>query len=179
MGRRSGQVATDEPGRPDGSFSRAAGERAVDAVLGANPFVRIDPTETLAATGKLAVRALSRPRFLLTKAQALAAKTRAIVAGGGDPIAPPDRQFADPSWQESAVYRRWLHAYRVLERELKGLPDQLPLGTKDAAKARFLLSAVADALAPTNLLMGNPTALRRARDTRGLSVVAGARNFVR
>lgn len=153
------------------AVSKEVGDRAVDALLGANPIVRVDPTETLAATGKVAVRALTQPAFLWRKA-------RAIAAGDGDAPAPSDRRFADPSWQTNVVFRRWLQAYRILERELKSLPDEVSVDEHAADKARFLLSLVADAVAPTNLLLGNPAALRRARETRGRSLVAGARNFV-
>jgi polyhydroxyalkanoate synthase subunit PhaC len=40
------------------------------------------------------------------------------------------------------------------------------------------VSLLADALAPTNVLLTNPAALKRAFDTGGRSVVAGARNCV-
>jgi polyhydroxyalkanoate synthase subunit PhaC len=154
------------------------GDRAVDAVLGANPFVRADPTETLAATSKVAARALTRPRFVLRKVRELAGEGRAILIGDGESPARGDRRFADPSWQTSFFYRRWMRAYLVLERELKRLPDEVPVDERDAGRARFALSVLADTLSPTNLLVGNPTALRRARETRGRSLVAGARNFV-
>jgi polyhydroxyalkanoate synthase subunit PhaC len=144
-------------------------DRAVDAVLGANPFVRVDPTETLAATGKVALRALARPRYVLRKARAVL---------DGDAAAPTDRRFADPSWQTNVVFRRWLQAYRALERELKSVADEVAVDEHAADKARFVFSMLADALAPTNLLVGNPAALRRARETRGRSLAVGARNFV-
>jgi polyhydroxyalkanoate synthase len=153
--------------------SRELGNEAVDAVLGANPFVRVDPTETLAATGKVAARALGRPALLWREARALAG---AVLTGGGP--TPADRRFADPAWQTNPVYRRWLQAYRILERDLKSLPDEVRVDANDADKARFLLALVADAAAPTNTLAGNPAALRRARETRGRSLVAGARNFL-
>jgi poly[(R)-3-hydroxyalkanoate] polymerase subunit PhaC len=159
------------------TVSREVGDRAVDAVLGANPFVRVDPTETLAATGKVAARALARPGFLLRRARALAGESRAILSGDGGAV-PADRRFADPSWQTNPFYRRWLQAYLLLERELKSLPDKVAMEGKEADKARFLLSLIADAMAPTNWLVGNPAALRHARETRGRSLVAGARNFI-
>jgi polyhydroxyalkanoate synthase len=154
------------------------GERTVDAVLGANPFVRADPTETLAATGKVIGRALTRPDFVWRKARAIAAESKAIVAGDSEASARDDRRFADPSWRTNAFFRRWQQAYGLLERELKSLPDAVSVDEQAADKARFLLSLVADAVAPTNWLVGNPAALRRARETRGRSVIAGTRNFV-
>jgi polyhydroxyalkanoate synthase len=153
------------------------GTRAVDAVLGANPFVRVDPTETLAATGKVVARAVTRPRFVWRKSRAIAAEGGAIVAGRHEDT-PGDRRFADETWRTNVFFRRWLQAYGMLERELKRLPDEVPVDEDTADKARFLLSLMADAVAPTNLLFGNPSALRRARETRGRSLVAGARNFV-
>jgi poly[(R)-3-hydroxyalkanoate] polymerase subunit PhaC len=161
-----------------GTVSAEVGDRAVDAVLGANPFVRIDPTQTLAATGKVAARALTRPRFLWRKARMQAGEGRAILSGEGATPARGDRRFADASWQTSFFYRRWLQAYLLLERQLKSLSDEVAVDERDADRARFLLSLLADALAPTNLLLGNPAALRRARETRGRSLIAGARNFV-
>jgi poly[(R)-3-hydroxyalkanoate] polymerase subunit PhaC len=163
---------------PTDAAAREVGDKAVDAVLGANPFVRIDPTETLAAAGKVAARAGTRPTFLWRKARTLAAEARAILAGDGNGSAPRDRRFVDPSWQTNGLYRRWMQAYLVLERELKSLADEIPIDDQDADKARFLLSLLADAIAPTNTLVGNPTALRRARETRGRSLLAGARNLV-
>jgi polyhydroxyalkanoate synthase subunit PhaC len=162
----------------NGATTPEVADRALDAVLGANPFVRIDPTETLAATGKVAARALTRPGLMWRKARGLAAESLALLAGESDTSRPGDRRFADPSWQTNFFYRRWMRAYLALERELKSLPDEVSVDGKDADKARFLLSAVADAMAPTNILVGNPAALRRARETRGRSLVAGARNFV-
>jgi polyhydroxyalkanoate synthase len=152
-------------------MTRDVGERAVDAVLGANPFVRADPTETLAATGKVVVRALTRPAFVWRKA-------RGVLGGEHGAHAEGDRRFADASWRTNPFFRGWLRAYRVLERELKSLPDEVSVDDHAADKARFVLSLVADAVAPTNVLVGNPTALRRARETRGRSLVAGARNLV-
>jgi polyhydroxyalkanoate synthase len=154
------------------------GTRAVDAVLGANPFVRVDPTDTLAATGKVLARAATRPRFVWGKARGIAAEGGAIVAGRHDADGSGDRRFADASWRTNVFFRRWLQAYAMLERELKSLPDEVPVDEHTADKARFLLSLVAEAVAPTNVLVGNPSALKRARETRGRSLVAGGRNFL-
>jgi polyhydroxyalkanoate synthase subunit PhaC len=46
-----------------------------------------------------------------------------------------------------------------------------------AAKARFLLGILTSAAAPTNFLVGNPSALKRLVDTSGTSLVHGTRNW--
>ena len=51
-------------------------------------------------------------------------------------------------------------------------------GTR-AEQARFAANIVASAAAPTNFLVTNPAALKRAFDTGGMSLARGARNFAR
>jgi polyhydroxyalkanoate synthase len=56
--------------------------------------------------------------------------------------------------------------------------DAVGFESIDRQRAHFLLGLVTDALAPSNFLLGNPSALQRARETRGGSLVKGARNFI-
>jgi len=48
----------------------------------------------------------------------------------------------------------------------------------DVERARFAVNALTSALAPTNTLLGNPAALKRAFDTAGGSVLRGLGNLV-
>ena len=54
--------------------------------------------------------------------------------------------------------------------------DEVELDTKSRARAHFAMSLLTEALAPTNFLLTNPNAMAKAAQTRGQSVVAGARN---
>ena len=68
----------------------------------------------------------------------------------------------------------------VVSRDAKVLldsVDDVDLDAKSADRARFALMQVTEAAAPTNNLLTNPAALRRAIDTRGRSLVAGARHL--
>ena len=47
----------------------------------------------------------------------------------------------------------------------------------DVERARFAVNALTSALAPTNTLLGNPAALKRAFDTAGASVLRGLGNL--
>src|SRR4029079_2757866 len=53
-----------------------------------------------------------------------------------------------------------------------------PVAPDVARKAAMFVDFVLDALARTNFLPSNPAALKRAFDTAGGSVVAGARQFL-
>ena len=91
---------------------------------------------------------------------------------------PGDRRFADVTWQQNpaffALRATYLAACTLGE-------DVLEAGAGDRVrdpKARLAYRFVADSLAPTNFLLTNPAALRRAGETGGRSVVSGAANFV-
>jgi polyhydroxyalkanoate synthase len=69
-------------------------------------------------------------------------------------------------------------SYLVFRRLAEDLVAAGELDEPTRAKAAFAVSLLADALAPTNLLLTNPAALKRAFETGGRSVFVGARNFL-
>jgi polyhydroxyalkanoate synthase len=91
---------------------------------------------------------------------------------------PDDRRFADPAWAGNPAFFAIRQAY-LAARQLSA--DLLAAGSGDPvadAKADLAAGFLMDALAPTNFLPTNPAAIKRALDTGGLSVLAGARNFL-
>jgi polyhydroxyalkanoate synthase subunit PhaC len=95
------------------------------------------------------------------------------------PVDERDKRFADPSWEDNpgffALRQAYLAARRLSEDLMAAAGQDDPV--KDQ-KARFAADFVFDALAPTNFLPTNPAALKRAFETGGASVLAGARNFL-
>src|SRR5262249_55413095 len=104
----------------------------------------------------------------------------ARIASGGSELAPDekDRRFTDPAWQESAAYRALAQCYLAWSHALDRLVDDVKLEERDAARARFVVALLVDAMSPTNSLGGNPAALKRLVDTGGMSLVHGLENFV-
>ncbi|MGW0246592.1 PHA/PHB synthase family protein [Nocardia goodfellowii] len=89
-----------------------------------------------------------------------------------------DPRFADPAWK-SYVALRLLHtSYRSVTALLVEAANVLPLARADRLVVRSLIQMANEAAAPPNFLLTNPTALRKAVQTRGRSVMAGARNFL-
>jgi polyhydroxyalkanoate synthase len=84
-----------------------------------------------------------------------------------------DKRFTDPAWRDNPFYRMWMETYLAWCNGLGQLVDNAGLEPTDARRARFGLGLLTDALAPTNTLLGNPTALRKFFDTGGTSVVRG------
>ncbi len=91
--------------------------------------------------------------------------------------APKDRRFSDPAWEERPWFLAQRQAYLAWSRSMRDLPAAAGLHGPEARKAGFAVDLVVDSLAPTNFLWGNPTALRKAVDTKGASVVSGLRNL--
>src|SRR5581483_3467694 len=88
-----------------------------------------------------------------------------------------DRRFADPAWAENPVYRRVLQGYLGAAAVAGDTVGRLGLDPKSEERGRFVVGQVVDALAPTNTLLGNPAALKRAAATRGASLAKGARQL--
>jgi len=88
---------------------------------------------------------------------------------------PGDRRFADPAWAGNPLYRRLLQGYLGAAAVADDTVGRLGLDHKSEERGRFVVEQVVDALAPTNTLLGNPAALRRAVATRGASLAKGAR----
>jgi polyhydroxyalkanoate synthase len=132
-------------------------------VLGANPFVGLTRRQVAAALGRLLQRVAVEPRVAAALALSAARELGKVVIGRSD-IAPDhkDKRFADPAWAANPLYHRLLQAYLVQRRALSQLVDKVQLTPKSRERARFAMSLLTEAAAPTNTLLGNPTALARA-----------------
>ncbi len=150
----------------------------VQIAQGANPFVGMTPRHMVAAAARWAGAASRHPLVLTSEGLKWAGEQARVVAGVSEVTPDPkDKRFADPAWK-NPVWRRVAQSYLVSATSLLSSVDQVGLDPKSAARARFALGQVVDAAAPTNSLAGNPVALRRAVDTRGRSLVDGAKHFV-
>jgi polyhydroxyalkanoate synthase subunit PhaC len=160
----------------------AAGDTfdAVDPpVLGANPFVGLTRAQVASAVGRLLQRVVVEPGVVVAKGLDAARQLVEVMIGRSD-VAPArrDKRFTHPAWSSNPLYRRFLQTYLVESRALLGLVDDVDLDPKSRERARFAVSLVTEAVAPTNTLVGNPSALAKAVETRGRSLVTGVRHFL-
>ncbi|MGH2995735.1 MAG: PHA/PHB synthase family protein [Gaiellaceae bacterium] len=89
----------------------------------------------------------------------------------------PDARFADPAWETNPGFYGLRQCYLLWARTMK----ELAAAANDeelGGKAEFAVGQMVDALAPTNFLVGNPAALKRAFETGGASVTRGVARFV-
>jgi polyhydroxyalkanoate synthase len=105
------------------------------------------------------------------------------IAWGRSDVAPAkgDRRFTDPTWTSNPVFRMIQQSYLASAGAMDRIVAEMGDGRSDARaeQARFAANIVISAAAPTNFLMSNPAAIKRAFDTGGMSLARGARNFAR
>jgi polyhydroxyalkanoate synthase len=149
----------------------------IEALFDSLP-IGLSPSQSAAAAGRVTRTVVRQPRALLRRTARLLWEETKVVAGRSD-VEPDrkDRRFADDAFEDSALYRRIMQWYLAWNRELYALLGDLDLDEKSTERARFLMGLVTETVAPTNTLLGNPAALRRARETRGRSLVDGLRHL--
>ncbi|MEO8265269.1 MAG: alpha/beta fold hydrolase [Ilumatobacteraceae bacterium] len=150
----------------------------IPPILGANPFVGLTGRQIAAALGRLAQRVVVEPGVI--GAHILETSRQLLEVGiGRSDVAPQhgDKRFIDGPWTNNPLYHRVMQTYLVQRGSVLRLVDDVELDHKSRERARFALSLFTEAAAPTNTLLGNPTALAKAVQTRGRSLVDGLRHF--
>jgi polyhydroxyalkanoate synthase subunit PhaC len=150
--------------------------QVVDAVGGTEP-VTVPSAVELAASLALV---LAQGSAVGHEAKTLGAELVRIGLGRSE-VEPKrgDWRFRDETWQNNPVYHRVAQSYLAACRTADNLVDCLEeRDWSHAEKARFLMGIVTSTAAPTNVLVGNPAAMKRARQTRGASLARGFTNWL-
>ena len=164
--------------QPDNTVSHPE-EAAVDSTLALNPVVGFGLGDVLRAGANVLRQGLLQPAIGFEHTTRLWQESVRILFGASDTAPDPkDGRFRDPAFREQPIYKRVAQNWIALERGIHEWVDAVGFESIDRERAHFLFGLLTDGLAPTNFLLGNPSALKRARETRGLSLVNGARQFI-
>jgi polyhydroxyalkanoate synthase subunit PhaC len=90
-----------------------------------------------------------------------------------------DQRFSDEAWRTVPYFRMLGQSYRLFEMWMGKMYESMDASWQEKARARFAADVITAALSPTNYLGTNPAALRKAAETGGLSLVAGAQNMLK
>jgi polyhydroxyalkanoate synthase subunit PhaC len=169
--------------------ARQAAEAAIAALAPeASEFASLDAAGFGEATASVLMRAARHPldvaaamtRYsasLLRIGPVATARWFGLEAEAPVPAA-SDKRFADRTWSDNPAFFAIRQAYLAavqLNRDLLAAGAGDP---KADLKAELATGFLLDVLAPTNFLFTNPAALKRAFETGGTSLAAGAANFV-
>ncbi len=166
-----------EKPRPDIDTNASGQQREGGIPL--NAALGIDGKAFLDTWGEIFETSMQQPNAVWQAAQSFLGDAADIVLGRSH-LSPAanDKRFDDPAWQENAVYRRLGQAYVAWTNSLDEWLTASGLEGMQRERARYVLEAAKDVLAPVNTLPGNPEALRQVRDTRGRSILTGIQNFI-
>jgi polyhydroxyalkanoate synthase subunit PhaC len=131
------------------------------------------------STLRFALGLARRPQAVALRGATLAGEL-ASIAAGRSAIAPgrKDRRFADPAWTSNPLLSRTVQAYLAAAGTAESLLDDADLDWRDNERIRFVLSNLIDAAAPSNNPLISPVAWKALVDSRGRSVLRGARSLV-
>ena len=150
-----------------------------DHILTLNPMVGASMEDLAKSTAQVMQAAMRQPMVAAQHAMQLNGELVKVLFGSSDyEPAPKDRRFADAQFEDSPFYSRIAKSWMAWQASVNDWIEAIGFEGEDLDRARFVASIATDALAPTNFLFGNPSALKKAVDTRGASLAAGLRNVV-
>jgi polyhydroxyalkanoate synthase len=154
-------------------------QNATDSLLGPNPFIGLTRQEIFDACLQVLERAIRQPASVVINSAAFNMELLRVLIGTSE-LQPEkgDKRFVNERFNSGRVYRRAMQAYLAVVKALNTWLDDLELDPKNTARARFLLSLLTDALAPTNNVLGNPDAVQKLLNTRGRSALKGLSNLI-
>lgn len=142
---------------------------------------RVETAVDLAASlAQFYAAALTQPAKAMTQSLAAGQELMKSFTGTSD-IQPDkgDKRFRDPVWTSNPGYKLLMDSYLAWSGSLTKWVDSLDVPARDKLRVKLVSSLVTDALAPTNALLSNPTAMKATLDRGGKNLLAGLQNLVR
>ena len=132
------------------------------------------------STLRLAAALARRPKTVASEGGALTAELTKVVSGRSELAPhPKDARYAHPAWSENPILRRAVQAHLAVSAAAEKLVAKAELDENSAHRVTLTVGNLLDATAPSNNVVLNPAALRTAVDTKGVSLMRGARNLAR
>jgi len=153
-------------------------QKASESILGPNPVIGV-PTRDLISTARLVLRQTVRqPVHSLKHIGRLGLALKDVMIGrSGLAPAADDKRFADPTWSQNPLYRRYMQGYLAWRKELNTWISNADLSERDISRAQFVIALMTEAMSPTNTAL-NPAALKRFFETGGKSLFDGMTHLV-
>ena len=153
------------------------GEGAAENTVALNPIVGLAREDLIGAVGVMLRETAGRPVKTLKHLKKFGGEVVRIVRNQSELAPDPkDKRFADPTWRTNPLYKASMQYYLAVRSGMNGWMEELDFDEHERARASFVTGMVLDALAPTNSLIGNPSAIKKAFETNGGSLIRGLKN---
>lgn len=142
-----------------------------------SPLIGLAREDLIGAVAMLLRETATKPDKVMRHMQDFGADVMKIVTGKSE-LTPDakDKRFKDVAWTFNPFYRAGVQYYLAVQAGTQRWIDDLELDELERNRARFVSGMILDALSPTNSLAGNPSAIKRAIDSGGLSLMKGLQN---
>ena len=153
------------------------GGGATENTSGLNPMIGIAREDLLGAVAVMLRETAGRPVKTLKHLKAFGSDVVDIVTQKSELApSPKDKRFMDAAWQANPLYKGAMQYYLAAQKGMNAWIQDVEFDDLERARASFITGMVMDSVAPTNTLIGNPSALKKAFETGGVSLVRGLQN---
>ncbi len=141
------------------------------------PLIGVAREDFVSAVALLLRETASDPSRFIRHGTAMAQDMVKIMTGKSELAPDPkDKRFMDPAWQYNPFFRAGAQYYLAVQKGMKSWLEELELDELERNRANFIANIILDGLAPTNTLVGNPTAQKQIINSGGLSLIKGLQN---
>ena len=154
-------------------------EDAERTTLAFNPILGLQTNDLAGAAATVMKAMISQPTVAAKAWMGFMGTLAGIVTGNVDARPDPrDKRFADPTWGKSKLHTGLWQTYMAWSKSLNEFVETAEFSDADRQRAQLVSSILIDAMAPSNMMLANPAALRKIVDTGGESLLASAKNFM-
>ncbi|MDG5747365.1 alpha/beta fold hydrolase [Qipengyuania sp. XHP0207] len=152
-------------------------DEAAQSTSALGPLVGLTREDIFGAVAVMLRETASDPQRLMKHSQAMGQDMIKIMTGQSDiEPHPKDKRFQDPAWQYNPFMRAGMQYYLAVQKGASKWIEELELDELEKDRARFVSNMIIDGIAPTNTLIGNPSAQKMAITSGGLSLIKGLKN---
>lgn len=153
------------------------GGGAAENTVALNPIIGVAREDLMGAVGVMLRETAGRPVKTLKHLKNFGGEVVRIVQNKSDLAPDPkDKRFLDPAFRSNPFYRAGMQYYLAVRQGVGHWMDDLDFDESERARASFVTNMILDSVSPTNSLIGNPSALKKAFETGGGSLIRGLKN---
>jgi polyhydroxyalkanoate synthase subunit PhaC len=148
-----------------------------DANVALNPIVGLAREDLLGAVNVMLRETAAKPQTTMKHMRMFSDDVVNILTNKSELAPnPKDKRFLDPAWAANPFYRMGMQYYLAAQNSVGRWIADLELDELERARANFVSGMIIDSLSPTNSLAGNPSAIKKALETGGGSLIKGLKN---
>ena len=153
------------------------GGAAAENIVAMNPMIGLAREDLIGAVGVMLRETAGRPIKTLKHMKKFSGEVVKIVTNQSDLAPDPkDKRFLDQAFRMNPFYKAGMQYYLAVREGVAEWMDDLDFDDQERARASFVTGMILDSIAPTNSLIGNPSAVKKAFETGGGSLIRGLKN---